>query len=307
MDITDTDLRLLRVFKAVVDAGGFSNAQALLDLNPSTISSQMSALEAQLGYTLCQRGRSGFKLTEHGAALYSHVVELLRSIYAFQSHASELRGGLHGQLRIGFLDNVISDPDSPLRTAIARFVQQRDNHVALSLDVLGPRELERGLLDRSLDVAVGIFFNELPSLSYRPLYREREVLVCHRSHPLSAIQDVATQARAIPAAAKVMRTFMGEREFPFAGTGNQVAAASVTNLEAAAMLVLSGAYIGFLPLHYARAWIDSGELVVLLQDRFTRYSQFSLVTRTHAALASRSLQCFLQCVMPLQVAQLAPA
>jgi len=60
----DIDLRLLRVFKAVADAGGLSNAQAVLNLNPSTISTQLSTLEAQLGYTLCQRGRSGFKLTE---------------------------------------------------------------------------------------------------------------------------------------------------------------------------------------------------------------------------------------------------
>ena len=34
------DLRLLRVFKAVAEAGGFSNAQTILSLNPSTISTQ---------------------------------------------------------------------------------------------------------------------------------------------------------------------------------------------------------------------------------------------------------------------------
>lgn len=306
MHVTDTDLRLLRVFKAVVDAGGFSNAQAVLDLNPSTISSQMAALEAQLGYTLCQRGRSGFKLTERGAALYRHVVELFRSIQDFQAQADELRTDLAGQLRIGFLDNVISDPDSPLREAVATFVRQRDNHVRLSLDVLGPRELEQGLLEQTLDVAIGIFFNELPSLTYRPLYREREVLVCHREHRLARMTDVGEQARAIPSAAKVQRTFMGEREFPFSGRDEGLVVASVTNVEAAAMLILSGEYIGFLPFHYARQWIDSGELSVLLPDRFVRFSQFSLVTRTHATLLSKGLQAFVRCMTPREAPVLAP-
>lgn len=295
MEGIEVDLRLLRVFKAVAEAGGFSNAQTILNLNPSTISTQMSALEAHLGYTLCQRGRSGFKLTEHGTTFYRHVVELFQSIRRFESSATELRGGLNGRLRIGFLDNVISDPDSPLREAIGRFVRRRHNRVQLSLDVLGPRELEKGLLDETIDVAVGIFFSELPGLTYRALYRESEVLVCHRSHVLAGIDDVGEQARAIPLATKVIRTFMDEREFPFQRREDGTQIGKVTNVEAAAMLILSGEYIGFLPSHYARGWIDRGEMVVLLPDRFVRHSQFSLVTRTYAALMSTALQTFLHC------------
>lgn len=307
MDVTNTDLRLLRVFKAVVEAGGFSTAQTVLDLNPSTISIQMSSLESQLGYTLCQRGRSGFKVTERGEALYRYVVELFRSLTSFQLQANELRGGLNGHLRIGFLDNVISDPDSPLRETIANFVRQSNNHVRLSLDVLGPHELERSLLEQNVDVAVGIFFNELSSLTYLPLYREREVLVCHRSHALALMHDVGEQARAIPSSAKVMRTFMGEREFPFTCATDGVPVAHVINVEATAMLILSGKYIGFIPFHYARNWIETGELVTLLPDRFVRHSQFSLVTRTHATLESKALQTFLGCIPRVQLPAFAPA
>lgn len=291
----DIDLRLLRVFKAVADAGGLSNAQAVLNLNPSTISTQLSTLEAQLGYTLCQRGRSGFKLTEHGAAFYRHVVDLMQSLHVFRSQAAELRGGLSGYLRIGFLDNIIGDPDSPLREAIGRFARQSRNRVQLLVDVLGPGELERGLLDGTIDVAFGIFFTELPSLTYRPLNREREVLVCHRSHALAQMRDVGDQARAIPQAAKVIRSFMGNREFPFSGSEGGAPAGNVTNVEAAAMLILSGEYIGFLPAHYANPWVERGEMIPLLPDRFVRHSQFSLVTRVHAALTSGTLRAFLSC------------
>ena len=156
-------------------------------------------------------------------------------------------------------------------------------------------------------MAVGIFFNELPGLTYRPLYREREVLVCHQSNPLACMQDIGEQARAIPNAAKVTRTFMGEREFPFNHSEDATLIGVVTNVEAASMLILSGEYIGFLPHHFARSWIESGELVVLLPERFVRHSQFSLVTRAHAALTSTVLQAFLHCITETRDTRLAPA
>ena len=63
---SDLDLRLIRVFLAVVDAGGVTPAQATLNVGQSTISTQLSTLETRLGYRLCERGRSGFRLTARG-------------------------------------------------------------------------------------------------------------------------------------------------------------------------------------------------------------------------------------------------
>lgn len=50
---SDLDLRLVRVFLAVVDARGITAAEATLGVRQSTISSQLSALEARVGFTLC--------------------------------------------------------------------------------------------------------------------------------------------------------------------------------------------------------------------------------------------------------------
>ena len=60
--VSDLDLRLLRVFLAIVDAGGVSAAQASLGVGQSTLSSQLSTLETRLGFSLCERGRGGFRL-----------------------------------------------------------------------------------------------------------------------------------------------------------------------------------------------------------------------------------------------------
>ena len=64
--LSDLDLRLLRIFVAVVESGGFSLASARLNVAESTISSHMADLEKRLGMRLCERGRSGFRLTDDG-------------------------------------------------------------------------------------------------------------------------------------------------------------------------------------------------------------------------------------------------
>jgi len=294
--VSDIDVRLLRVFRAVVEAGGFANSQAILNVGASTISTQMSQLETRLGYVVCHRGRSGFKLTDKGEMLYRLVVDFFHSVHNFEMQADELRGGMNGQLRIGFIDNIVNDPTSPFRPAIEKFRQQPRNNARLLMEVLPPHELERGLQEHRIDVAVGILYSRVQGLSYEPLYLQREVLVCHRDHPLAALKDEGELAAALPSSPKVLRSFLGTHEFPFASSGNQTLIASVSHIEAAALLILTAGVIGFLPLHYARTWLDSGEMVTLLPGQLHRDTQFFVATRAQQDRHPPALHALLGCL-----------
>ena len=68
--VSDFDIRLLKLFRSVVECGGFSAAESVLGIGRSAISQQMSDLEQRLGLRLCQRGRAGFALTEEGREVY---------------------------------------------------------------------------------------------------------------------------------------------------------------------------------------------------------------------------------------------
>ncbi len=57
------NIRQLQVFEAVARPESY-RAQQELGISVSAISNAMSQLEGQLGFTLCQRGRGGFSLTE---------------------------------------------------------------------------------------------------------------------------------------------------------------------------------------------------------------------------------------------------
>lgn len=296
MVINDIDLRLLRVFCAVVEAGGFSNAQATLNISQSTISTQMSQLETRLGFRLCQRGRSGFTLTKQGEDLYRYAVDLFHSVQRFQAKADEVRGGLSGQLRIGFIDNIIMDPSCPLRAALARFTNEPRNTVRISLEALSPSDLERRLLDSSIDLAISISNRRLPGLQYDPLYVERDVLVCQREHALAGAEDSREAIDAIRRAHKVIRTFLGDQEFPYSNINDGALIADVANIEAAAFLILTGKYIGFLPKHYATPWLRSGEMVELLPGKFPRQSQLFLLTRVQQQPRPVALDTFFRCI-----------
>ncbi len=106
--LQDMDLRLLRVYKAVVESGGFSAAQLELNVSRSTISACMSDLETRLGLKLCSRGRAGFSLTNAGQQVYEITLQLLRSIDTFRNQLNTLHTQLKGELNIGITDNLIT-------------------------------------------------------------------------------------------------------------------------------------------------------------------------------------------------------
>jgi LysR family transcriptional regulator, transcriptional activator for bauABCD operon len=55
--------------------------------------------------------------------------------------------------------------------------------------------------------------------------------------------------------------------------------ATVFSMEAAATLILSGRFGGFLPSHYAERWVESGEMRALRPDVLTYSPEFDMVTR----------------------------
>jgi DNA-binding transcriptional LysR family regulator len=115
------DIKLLRVFLAIVEAGGFAAAQAQLNLSPSRISTLLADLEARLGMRLCQRGRVGFRLTDKGRAIHEASLQLFGALDQFRARAGALRGRLVGELQIGVVDNTLTNPACRLAAAIGRF------------------------------------------------------------------------------------------------------------------------------------------------------------------------------------------
>ena len=48
--LSDIDLRLLRIFQVIVESGGFSQAEVVLNISSAAISVAVSDLETRLGF-----------------------------------------------------------------------------------------------------------------------------------------------------------------------------------------------------------------------------------------------------------------
>ena len=274
MNNAQPDIKLLRIFVAVVRQQGFAAAQQALNLSTSAISTYMSQLETTLGFSLCHRGRGGFRLTAKGESFYQESLRLLAELESFERYAAALKGELRGTLSLGIIDSTVSDPALPLAAVLGAYSAENPG-VHLRLSVMGPHELQLAVLENRLDVAIGAFYTRMSGLIYQPLYREQHWLYCSDRHPLFGERripaDLITQQR------MVGRGYWSQAEL--ARHGFKDSAATVESMEAQLILVLSGAYIGYLPEHYAQTWADQGRLKVLLPATFGYQAPFTLITR----------------------------
>ena len=268
------DLKLLRIFACVVRHQGFAAAQQELNLSTSAISTYMSQLETQLGLVLCHRGRGGFSLTSKGELFHQETLRLLAELEGFERYSAALKGELRGTLNLGVLDSTVSDPALPLADVIGAYSKEHPA-VHLHLSVLSPAQLQLGLQENRLDLAIGAFSVRMNGLMYQALYREQHWLYCSDRHELF-------EQRRIPAEVITQQRMVGRgywSQAELARHGFKHSAATVESMEAQLILVLSGAYIGYLPEHYAQFWADQKRLKVLLPTTFGYQAPFSLALR----------------------------
>ncbi|MDD3445210.1 MAG: LysR family transcriptional regulator [Zavarzinia sp.] len=275
MNVDNIDIRLLRVFHALAEHGGFAGAQAQLGLTPSTLSIHLSNLEQRLGVVLCERGRGGFRLTDKGERVFLSTKRLFAALEGFRAETASLRGKLVGELAIGIADSTVTDVHSPIAEAIRRF-EARDNDVHLRLIVDRPAGLNHALLDGRLNLAIGFFPRPVAGVTYEKLYSEQGMLYCGVGHPLFGKSPSAADPIALGRARFVARAYSLERDLN--AIGHVSHKASVENMEALAHLILSGCFIGFLPEHYARGFVVAGRMQAIDPDRFTLPSDVFLAT-----------------------------
>jgi DNA-binding transcriptional LysR family regulator len=276
MNLAGSDLRLLRVFDAVVRHGGLAAAQSELNISLSTISNHISALEERLGVPLCQRGRGGFSLTRKGELTVAAVQRLLHSIDDFSADMGALRGKLVGELKIGLLDSVTTDGNSRLHETIRRF-RQRPNAVTFCLFQEQPQVLQEKILGGIFHLGIGSTPHKISGLEYEFLYEEHHSLYCGRGHDLFAEPDAAATIDSVRNYPIASRGYW--REGQLRQMGFERIEAIVYHIEPQLSLIMSGGYLGFLPDHFAKSWEASGHVRKIAADTITYTCAFEIITR----------------------------
>ena len=113
----------------------------------------------------------------------------------------------------------------------------------LSIIILSPSELEARLLTGDIQVAIGYFWQRLANLEYTPILLEHQEVYCGQGHPL------------FKHAAQVSTEILTDYEwvwtsYTIVGVPQSLipinTSAEADNMEAVAILILSGQHIGYL-------------------------------------------------------------
>jgi len=267
--LTDMDLRLLRVFRSVADCGGMAAAELELNIGISTVSRHVKDLETRLGLVLCRRGRAGFALTPEGQRVYDETLRLFASVDAFRGSIDDIHDRMGGRLELAVFDKTASNPQARIGEALARFRVQAPD-VTLSLHVASINTIERGVIDGRFHLGVIPAHRASRSLAYDTLFDETMLLYCGAQHPLFGAEHRGL-------------TWQKLRVHDFAGLGEHSPnmelshrhrlprTATGFDQESIATLILSGRFLGFLPDHYAESFERRGLMRAVAPARF-RYA-----------------------------------
>lgn len=247
------DFRLLRVYIVLAESGSFAAAQIALNISQSTLSTHLAALERKLGGVLCTRGRGTLKLTPLGRRTYDAAIQLFTDVHTFQQRVNMDEEQLVGRIRIGIVDGVVDNSHLGLQKAIGTYVNFAPG-VFIELSTASPNHLEIGLTEGKLDVGIGTLSQKAPRLTYLPFYREPHSLYCGKGHPLFNTDDVRQED--LDKALFSVRTY--DHLEDLYRVDHPRASGSINHTEAQVMMILSGAFIGFLPHHIGEGWRAKG-------------------------------------------------
>jgi len=274
--LSDLDIRLLRVFMAVVDSGGLSAAEMELNIGRSTISRHLKDLEQRLGLVLCHRGRSGFSLTSEGLHIYESAQRLLFSIDEFRHEINGLHHSLKGHLIIAMFDTMVTNSKCKVDQAIADYVV-RAPEVAIDIHVLPVNEIEKGVLEGKYHLGIVPPHRRSASLEYLPLFGEQMHMYCGKGHYLFHVRRLVSDEEVMEQ--KYAGLSFSSPNMEIGRALNLHKSATASNQEGITMLIQSGQYIGFLPEHFAAIMVSQEKMVRINNPRFSYYCQFTAIHR----------------------------
>lgn len=277
MRISGSDIHLFRVFDSVIRNNGISSAQVELSLSQPTISNHLSALEDRIGFKLCERGRRGFALTEKGRIVHHAICEILGCLDNNSEKIKELRSPLSGRVRIGIVDCLSTDKNFHLPAIIAKTARDAPR-LEIALLTLTPNEITARLSNHELDLAIGGFDLRLSGLKYTLLYEEEHQLYCGAQSPLFAMDDediTVSTCYDLPWVHRNYWSHLRQRSFLFNDADRLI-----DDIESQLVFIMSGAYIGLLPVHYAQSFVDRGHLRPLLTGSDDYQARIEMVIRT---------------------------
>lgn len=172
------DLRTLRYFIAVLEAGSLSRAAGSLYVAQPALTAQIKKLEAELGTQLLERSHAGVTPTPAGLQLYQDARRLLSDAAALRERIQRLPQGPEGSVTMAvpfLLSSLVMGP------LLAQLKMEHPRIRVFVLDDLS-QMVKKTMLDRRADIGILVDTPQADGLSCRLLAREALYFCGHDTH-----------------------------------------------------------------------------------------------------------------------------
>ena len=191
------DLRILRYFLAVAEEGNITRASERLHVSQPALSTQLAALEDELGQKLFERGARGIELTEKGIALKRRADDLVDLAERIEA---EIKSGdsneLSGTISIGAGET----PAFRFVARAAKELRRANPRLNFSVSSGNGEDILAHLLEGTLDLGVLVGPGRYEGFDYLTLpYTHHWGLAVEKDSPLAEKKRISPKdARGIP-------------------------------------------------------------------------------------------------------------
>ena len=184
------ELRLLRTFKAVADAGSFTSAASRVHLTQAAVSVHIRQLEEELGTPLFLRVNKKLYLTETGRALLAHAETILHAHDEAKAELTNLSGPSRGRLHLGIASTAVTV--HPLPEILSEIKRK---HALVDLSVVGgtsERIIEQ-ILAGQIDAGLVSLPVETSDVLTETLRSDNLVAVMSTKHKLARARSITVE------------------------------------------------------------------------------------------------------------------
>lgn len=189
------DFKQLRYFVAVYEEGHVGRAAERLSISQPALSQQIRQLEQNLDVSLFERSSKRLLPTLAAHTLYNHALPLIDGMQQAVEALRNFKGQAMRTLAIGVLQTV----HTSLVPQMLERVRKAQPHLVVQIYELTGLEIERRLLNGSLDIGISYLPPRQPGLHGVLLYEDELKVVIPDDHPLREFKKVSLkQAAELP-------------------------------------------------------------------------------------------------------------